>query len=426
MNIRTISLLSMVLFASTILAEDSDWPQWRGANRDGKAATQSLLQQWPDGGPSLKWSFRNAGRGYSAVSVADGRVYTMGARNESCYAICIDAKNGELVWETEISRAGNGDDYNDGWGAGPRSTPTVDGNQVFVLSDIGTVAALNKDDGEVQWSVDLVGQHGGAIPKWGYSESALVDDDRVIVTPGGGNFMIGIDRNSGDKVWGSKGSSDEAQYVSAIKGEIGATTFYVTASKSGLLAFDTTSGAKLFSDGATGNDVAVIPTPILADDQLYHTSDYGSGCTLLNLTATDGGIDAKTVYHLNGKTMMNHHGGVVLIDGVIYGNTKSNGGPWMAQDLASGETLWEEKVGRNRSGAIAYADERLYCYNDTDGSVILVEPSRNGWKPHGELQLPQQTELSRDKGAIWAHPVIANQTLIIRDQDLIFAYDIAR
>ena len=170
----------------------------------------------------------------------------------------------------------------------------------------------------------------------------------------------------------------------------------------------------------------MIPTPILTGDQLYHTSDYGAGCTLLNLQSTDGGIDAKSVYHLNGKTMMNHHGGVVLVDGVIYGNTKSNGGPWMAQDLASGETLWEEKVGRNRSGAIGYADGRLYCYNDTDGSVILVEPSRDGWKPHGQLKLPQQTELPRDKGAIWAHPVIANQTLIIRDQDLIFAYDIAR
>ncbi|MEM9369373.1 MAG: polyvinylalcohol dehydrogenase, partial [Planctomycetota bacterium] len=139
-----------------------------------------------------------------------------------------------------------------------------------------------------------------------------------------------------------------------------------------------------------------------------------------------GGIEADQVYHLDGKTMMNHHGGVVLIDGVIYGFTKANGGAWMAQELDSGDTLWEERLRPNKSGSIAYADGRLYCYNDKDGSLILVQPSRESWQPRGKLTLPRQTDLPRDRGAIWAHPVIANQTLFIRDQDLIFAYDIAR
>ena len=429
MNIRTVSLACAALFlftSTTVFADNADWPQWRGPNRDGKAAPQKLLQKWPAGGPSLTWSYRNAGAGYSAVSVSDGRIYTMGARNGSCFAFCLDAKSGEQIWEAKISRAGTGDDYNDGWGAGPRSTPTVDGNQVFVISDIGTVAALDKTSGDVQWSVDLVGDFGGSIPKWGYSESALVDGKRVIVTPGGSNFMVGLDRLTGKQIWGSKQASAEAQYVSVMKGNVGSSSFYVTASKPGLLAFDANTGEKLFSNESTGNDVAVIPTPILDGNRLYHTSDYGAGCVLLNLSKAGRGIIAKEIYHLTGKTMMNHHGGVIFLDGVIYGNTKSDGGPWMAQDLNSGETLWQEKIGRNKSGSIAFADGRLYCYNDKDGSVILVEPNRNGWKPHGELKLPQQTEIPRNKGAIWAHPVIANQILIIRDQDLIFAYDISR
>ena len=159
---RRITLLTCFLSCccTAVLAGDGDWPQWRGPDRDGKAAEQKLLQAWPEGGPPLKWSFRNAGRGYSAVSLADGRVYTMGARDGVCYALCLDAGNGELVWETEISRAGTGEDYNDGWGAGPRSTPTVDGDQVFVLSDVGTLAALTKSDGQVLWSTDLVTDHG--------------------------------------------------------------------------------------------------------------------------------------------------------------------------------------------------------------------------------------------------------------------------
>ena len=116
----------------------------------------------------------------------------------------------------------------------------------------------------------------------------------------------------------------------------------------------------------------------------------------------------------------------VLVNGTIFGFSKANGGVWMAQDLESGKVLWEEKIRPNKSGAICYADERLYCYNDKDGTVFLVEPSRSGWQQKGMLTLPKQTEIPREKGAIWAHPVVANQALIIRDQDLIYAYDLSQ
>ncbi|TWU57430.1 PQQ-binding-like beta-propeller repeat protein [Rubripirellula reticaptiva] len=440
--------LSVHLGLSPCSAGDTDWPQWRGPNRDGHAAKQDLMKSWPAEGPEIKWQAENLGRGYSTAAVVDGRLYTLGADATDCFAICLDAATGESVWKTNVSRASNGDDYNHGWGGGPRSTPTIDGDQVFVLSDIGTLASLERTTGKVQWQVDIVQSFGGKIPMWGYSESLLVDGDRVVVTPGESNFMVALDRKDGSKVWQSKGSDAPAHYVSPIKGSVGETSFYVTASKPGLLAFDCKSGDLVFSDGSTGNGVAVIPTPIISGNSLYHTSDYGSGNTLLSLThsgksqsgageggagegsagqgsAGQGGVDVTTVYHLSGKTMQNHHGGVVLVDGVIYGFTKANGGVWMAQDLATGETLWEEKTGRDGSGSIAYADGRLYCYYDKDGSLFLVDPNRKGWTLAGQLKLPQQTNLPRDKGAIWAHPIIADGMLIIRDQDLMFAYNIA-
>ena len=298
---------------------------------------------------------------------------------------------------------------------------------MFVLTDVGVAAALSKADGKLIWSVDLVDVYGGKIPTWGYSESPLVDGDRVIVTPGEANFMVGLDRKDGEKIWASQDVNAPAQYVSPIKATLENKSFYVTASKPGLFAFDVDSGKMLFSDASTGNGVAVIPTPIVSGYDLYHTSDYGAGNTLLKLRGeATAGVVANSVYHLDDKTMRNHHGGVVLVDGVIYGFTKANGGTWMAQDLATGETLWEEKIRRNRSGSIAYADGRLYCYNDEDGTLYLVEPNREGWESTGMLTLPQKTKLARDKGAIWAHPVIADGMLIIRDQDLIFAYDIAK
>lgn len=420
------SCLAMLASCSIADAGDTDWPQWRGPHRDGHAAKQDLLDSWPAAGPKLSWQFENAGRGYSAMAIANGYLYTLGSGADDCYAICLNVQSGKQQWKTSVGPASKPGDYNHGWGGGPRSTPTVDGDQLFVTTDLGQVAALSLDSGDVQWTVDIVKKYGGDVPVWGYSESPLVDGDRVVVTPGGSNFMVALNRSSGEMVWQSKGVSAPVQYASPIKGTIGSSTFYVTASKPGLLAFDTTTGQKVFSDDSTGNKVAVIPTPVLSGNQLYHTSDYGAGNTLLNLSPGDGGkINVESVYHLADKTMRNHHGGVVLVDGVIYGCTKVNGGVWMAQDLQSGQVLWQEKVGRNKSGSICYADGKLYCYNDKDGSCVLVDPSDKKWTSKGQLTLPRETQLPRDKGAIWAHPVIANQMLFIRDQDLIFAYDIA-
>lgn len=415
-----------VFFASSwTLAGDADWPQWRGPNRDGHAAPQSLMQQWSPAGPATKWEFRGAGIGYSTFAIVDDRLYTMGSKGHDCLTICVDTKTGGLIWETITSRSAVETDYSHGWGGGPRSTPTVDGEFVYSLSDVGVLACLQIADGKIVWSVDFVNQFGGSIPKWGFSESVLVDGDRVIGTPGGEAFMIGLDKRTGAKVWATP-KLEAAQYVSIVKHSIGGEAFYVTASKKGLVGVNAASGELLFQDSATGNEIAVIPTPILSGDLLYHTS-YDAGNTLLRLTKGEGSaISAQSIYHLSSKSMQNHHGGVVLVDGVIYGFTKSNNGTWMAQDFASGETLWTEKLMPNRSGSIAYADGRLYCYNDEDGTVILVEPSRSGWKKCGELKLPEETKIERDKGAIWAHPIIAGQTLYLRDQDLIFAFDIAR
>lgn len=409
------------------LADPTDWPQWRGPKRDGHAAAQQLAQEWTGNGPALKWEASSLGVGYSAVAIADAKVYTMGEVNETCLAICLDAKTGMPLWQTKISRAGVRRDYNRGWGGGPRSTPTVDGDQVFVLSAIGVVAALQRETGELLWKTDLVADHGGSIPKWGYSESILVDGDRVVVKPGGEKFMVALDRKNGKMQWHSTGVNAAAHYASTLKGVFAEKEYYVTAAGVGVIGLDCQSGEKLFENPLTGNEVATIPTPlIIGTDEIYHTSDYGAGNVLLKLTGSGTSIAAEAVYHLDIKSMQNHHGGVVLVDGVIYGFTKVDGGVWMAQDLATGETLWQHKIRGNRSGSIAYADGRLYCYNDGDGTVILLEPNRKEFKQVGQLKLPRETQSPRDQGAIWAHPVIANQTLFIRDQDLLFAFDIKR
>jgi len=426
-NFHTLAIIGSILFANLSAAGDTDWPQWRGPNRDGHAAPQELLQSWPPDGPKLIWSYEEAGAGYSTVSVADGRIYTMGEDEKSCFALCIDATDGTKIWKQSFSRPGAEGDYNRNFGYGPRSTPTVDGDRLFVFSETGTLASLDRASGKVLWKIDVVADHGGEIPVWGYSESPLVDGDRVLVTPGKSNFMIAVDRLTGKKIWNSKGVDTPAHYASIVQGTAGTTSYYVTASGPGLLAFDTKTGRSLFADIATGNDVAVIPTPIVIGDRLYHTSDYGAGNTLLKLSSAGAGtVTAETVYHEKRKTMRNKHGGVVLVDGTIYGFTQAFGGSWMAQDLETGELLWKEKIRPNTSGSICYADGHLYCYNDIDAAVNLVQPSRDGWISKGKLTLPKQTKIPRESGAIWSHPIVADGMLILRDHDLIFAFDIAK
>ena len=426
LSCRYLAFAISCFVCACVFGDDADWPQWRGPHRDGHAAPQSLMNEWETGGPKVKWSFNDAGVGYSAFSIVGDRLYTMGSRGYDCFTICLNADDGKMVWQTITSRSSNENDYAHGWGGGPRATPTVDGDFVYSLSDVGVLACLNRHDGKLIWSADFVNQFNGAIPKWGYSESVLVDGDRVVGTPGGSSFMVGFDKADGHRVWSSQDAKEAAQYVSIIKHDFAGKSLYITASKTGLIGIHADSGKTLFKNSSTGNDVAVIPTPIASDNLIYHTSDYNAGNTLLSLSEKDSVIDVEVVYHLSAKSMQNHHGGVVLVDGVIYGFTKAGGGDWMAQDFKSGETLWTEKIRPNRSGSITYADGRLYCYNDEDGSVILVEPSRDGWKNRGELKLPSKTQIARGSGAIWAHPTIANQTLYLRDQDLIFAFDIAK
>jgi outer membrane protein assembly factor BamB len=412
--------------AVSAVAQDADWSQWRGPARDGRAAKQSLLQSWPENGPKLAWSYKAAGLGYSAVAVSNGKLYTMGQRGEETLAICLDPKTGKEIWARKIDRGTVKGDYLTEWGGGPRSTPTVDGDRVYFLTDLGELACLNTKDGSPVWRTNFVKDFGGKIPQWGYSESVLIDGDLVLGTPGGENFIVGLNKKTGERVYTAKGFNEGAQYVSIMKTTIGNTPIYITAAKPGLVGFHAQNGDLQFKSPTTGNGVAVIPTPIIAGNLVYHSTAYKAGNTLIELAANGSKVDMKELYHFDKESMENHHGGYVLDDGVIYGFTNALRGAWMAQDLKTGAVLWSKKVGNGRSGSIAMADGLLYCYDDADGICYLVQPSKEGWKELGQVKLPEQTATDRGRGAIWAHPVIADKKLIIRDQELVYAFDIGR
>lgn len=416
---------TFVLFATTFslvsFSMADDWPQWRGPNRNNISSEKNLLQSWPATGPKLLWTFKDAGVGYSGPAIVGNSLFMMGVQNESESIFALDTNTGKQLWSTPIGKP-----YTNKWGGGPRSTPTFDSGKVYGISGEGDLICVDSKSGKKEWLVSLAKELEGKVMKiWGFSESPLIDGDKVVCSPGGSKGSIAaLDKNTGKVLWRSTEITDEASYSSIIKAKVGKHDVYIQMTAGGLQGIDANSGKKLFSEKVGVNGIAIIPTPIFHDNKVYVTSDYGTGCGLVNLTPTESGITSKIVYE--NKVMQNHHGGVILIDGNIYGasgNCNDRAARWKCQDLLTGEAKWEsEKL--NQTGSITYAGKRLYIYGQNDGTVVLVEPTPKEWIETGRFKIPETTKIERQSGKIWTHPVVSNGKLFLRDFDLVFCFDV--
>lgn len=410
-----------LLVVSAVTGWANDWPQWQGPNRDGKSAETGLMQQWPEGGPKLRWTAKEVGLGYGSPSVVGDRMYLLGADDNGSFVQCLDVSTGNERWQTPLGNSATETNYLTKWGGGPRSSVTVDGDRLYVLSDLGDLACLSAADGKEIWKVNFVERYGATIPKWGYAESPLVDGARVVCQPGGKAYLAAFDKMTGAELLTCSELDDPVHYVSIIKHKVAAVDMYITSSRFGLRGFDAATGKLLWKNDDTGNPTAVIPTPVALGNRIYHSSNYNVGSVLVELTANGQGVAAEKVWF--SKEMQNHHGGYIHLDNVIYGYSKGKG--FMCQDLATGEPKWIERdPGRNSSASVIFADGRLYYYGDNEGKCLLVKPSQEGLDIVSEFAIPEQTKFPRGSGKVWTHPVIANGTLYLRDQELLFAFDI--
>jgi outer membrane protein assembly factor BamB len=391
-----------------------DWPQWRGPDRNDVSKETGLLREWPKDGPRLLWTFKDAGVGFAGIAVVGDRLYTMGAEGKTEYLYALDLNSQKKLWSVEV-----GPLFVNGWGDGPRGTPTVDGDLVYAIGGNGDLVCVRADKGEKVWSHGLRTELSGQMMSgWGYTESPLVDGDHVLATPGGKKGTVAaFDKKDGKLVWRSADFTDPAAYSSLIPCEIGGIRQYVQMTGQGVAGVAAKDGKLLWHYAKTAG-TAAIPTPLFADNCVYVTSGYGSGCALVKLVPQGDGIKAEEVY--KNKSMTNQHGGVVLVDGYLYGF--SDGPGWVCQDFKTGEQTWtSRKLGK---GSVVYADGHLYCYSEGDGTCALVEANPKEWKEAGRFKIPQQTNVPRKGGHIWTHPVIAHGKLYLRDQDLIFCYDV--
>lgn len=384
--------------------EPADWPQWRGPNRDGKSAEQGLLKSWPQGGPPLAWRATGAGEGYSSFAVANGRVYTLGARGGTEYVLAFDEKTGKKLWEVA-----HGNRFSNDRGDGPRGTPTVDGAQLYAFGASGDLSALDAASGRALWKVNVLQTFGGGNIQWGLSESPLVLRDRIIVNAGGPNAsIVALNKKDGSVLWRTQ--EDRAGYSSGILHEIGGIPQAIMFTAQRALGVDTRDGRLLWTYDKVSNRVANIATPIARGNHVFVSSDYGTGAALLELTVSGKDVNAREVYFT--RDMRNHHASSVLVGDHLYGFSSAI---LTAMRFDTGEVAWRDRsVGK---GSVIFVDDRLYLYSE-NGVVGLAEANPQGYREHGRFQLKTGSLPT------WSHPVVANGRLYIRDQDTIYAYDV--
>ena len=392
--------IPLCLFLLGITALAADWPQWRGPNRDGISTETGLLTSWPSGGPKVVWKISGIGIGYSSFSIVNGRMYTQGQRGRQEFVLALDVKTGQKLWETPTSR-----DFENDRGSGPRGTPTFDDGKLYAMTGEGTVVCLDAATGKILWQVDSVKQFGATIPHWGYSESPLIDGDRVIVMPGGrGASLVSLNKRIGAVQW--KTGDDYAGYSSAILADVNGTKQVIALSGLSAFAVQESTGELLWRYGKVANNVANIATPIYHDGAVFLSSAYDTGCALLKLNPKG----MQEVYFNRG--MMNHYSSSVLVDGTLYGYSNNL---LVAMDFGEGRQLW-----RNRSvgkGSVTYADKHLYALGE-DGMVGLIEASPAAYK--------EVSRFEYQKGSLpsWSPLVISDGRMYLRDQDNLTSYEI--
>jgi outer membrane protein assembly factor BamB len=381
-------------------APAANWPQWRGPNRDGMSPETGLLPSWPPGGPPLVWKAQGLGEGYSAFSVVGDRLYTQGQQGNQEFVLAYDANTGKQVWKTPSGRA-----YHESRGHGPRGTPTIDGPRLYAVAAEGTLVCLDAATGKRIWDVNFVSQFGGSVPRWGYSESPLVEGDRVIVTPGGRNAaVVALNKLTGAPIW--KSQSDSAAYSSPMAFDAGGSRKVVVFTGEGVIALDMRNGELYWRYSKVSNRTANIATPIIHNGHVFVSSDYGTGCALLKL---DGGAE---VYF--NRDMRNHYTSSVLVKDHLYGFSSTI---LTAMNIMTGAVAWRDRsVGK---GNVTYADGRLYALGE-NGTVGLIDPTPAGYKEISRF------EIHRGAYPTWTPPVIANGRLYLREQDNLYCYNVKR
>jgi len=388
-------------------AEGGFWPRFHGPRGDNVSDDTGLLTEWPEGGPPLVWTASGIGEGYSGVSIAEGLIYTSGNIEEKSVVTALTL-DGQTEWQADNGPAWTGS-Y-----PGTRSTPTIDGERVYDESPLGQVTCCKAKTGEKLWSRNILEEFGSKNIQWALAESVLIDGPRLICTPGGPNTaVVALDKMTGETVWQSPtAEGDLAGYCSPTLVEYQGLRMIFVMTARGVIGVNADSGDLLFRfPHETKYDINV-QKPIFRDGMLFFTSGYGSGSVMLKLTVDGGSVSVEEAWR--NKDLDNHHGGVLLLDGYLYGSDMRT--KWLCLDWKTGETMYAERgVGK---GSLTAAEGMLYVLSEKH-RVGLVPATPERHEVVSQFRLPEGGE-----GNSWAHPVVCGGRLYLRHGDFLYAYDV--
>ncbi len=410
------TLCYLTPFAISI-ASASDWPQWRGPDRNGLSEEKGFLKEWPKAGPNLVWKASDIGRGYSTPAVVGDRLYVLGSEGtENEFVEALSAKDGKKLWSTRLGKVGK-PKQNPNFPTA-RSTPTIEGEIVYALGSDGDLACLQASSGRVQWQKNLQNEFAGKPGIWAYSESPLIDGDKLVCTPGGSNAtMVALNKKTGDVIWKcATPEADDAAYSSSIIVEAGGTRQYVQLLQKGLVGVDSKTGKPLwrYSKPVSVYD-ANIPTPVSGGDTIY-VGSAGTGGGAVRITSKDGKLGPEPLYF--GPKYPTAIGGAVKVGDYLYG---CSGQALECVEFTTGKVKWEERS--VAPGSICYADGLLFVHGE-NGEVALVEATPDGYHEKGRFAPTEQPAKANGMEKAWAYPVAANGRLYIRDHSSLWCYNI--
>ena len=410
--------LFLILMVSVIpfAADNMSWPCFHGPNRDNLSPETGLLQAWPEDGPELLWTASSIGHGYSTVSIAGGHIFTAGMIDKQTYVIALDL-SGKKLWQKLNGQSWEASAYQS-WAvpyAGSRGTPTVDGDTVYHLSDLGRLTAFHVWTGEEKWHVDIMKTFKAERPEYGYSESVLIHGEALICCPAGEEgYIVALDKGTGRTLWANTDIMDAVGNCSAVIARIEDYQQLITLSASRILSFDPNNGHLLWDYPFANDRENNVADAVISDGLVYASTGYGKGCILLQpKRQSDGKFSVEPVW--TSELLDNHHGGVLLVNGSLYGAGHEARG-WFCLDFKTGAKRWQTRG----KGSLTYADGQLYCL-DERGTMALVKATPEKWDQVSSFRLPRGGE-----GLYWAHSVVCGGRLYTRHSDQLYAYNIRK
>ena len=404
------------IFISSI-ASGQKISEWRPENRTGVSAEKGLLKSWPGNGPVMLWSNLDLGKGHSHPSFGPSTIYITGnaGNDDLLYALSMD---GKILWKTFIGRAWNASNPES------RSTPEVEDNRVYTCSGFGDLACIDGTTGKIIWTYKASELNKGTYGRWGIAESLLIDGNKIFYSPGGPETMtIALNKGTGTVIWKSVSLNDKPGYVSPIIINFAGKKVIVNVSMGHLFGVDASNGDILWkvkhdqsSDPEMRRyELIKCTTPLYNEGMVYVTGGYDTGGMMVRIA--DNGNDASVVW--KDSILDNHHGGVVLVNGYIYGSNwlNNNKGNWCCIEWKTGKKMWEEPW--NCKGSIISAEGMLYIYDERNGNIGLVRATPDKF----DLVSSFKVTLG-ESGPFWAHPVIHNGILYLRHMNALMAYSI--